>query len=349
MKNTSGARKGRPGAVRQGSKGKQVGSGGQGRQALEGKKPTPKAVDRPYHPAGKRKAAQERLETARGRAGSSAERPIRTARTATDRSAPPRGKKQADDSEIVTGRNSVLEALRARIPATALYLATRLEMDDRVKEVLTLATRRGIPVLEVMRPELDRLTGPDSVHQGLALKVPPYEYAHPTDLLDQAERRGQKPLFVALDGITDPRNLGAIIRSVAAFGGQGVIVPQRRSVGITASAWKTSAGAAARVPVAMAGNLTQTLKAFKERGVFVLGLDGGGDVQLPGLELADQPLVIVVGSEGKGLSRIVTETCDAIVSVPITAAAESLNAGIAASVTLYEISKLRAERRAAKK
>lgn len=348
MKNTSGERKGRPGAVRQGGKGKQVGSGGQGRQALEGKKPTPKAEDRPYHPAGKRKAAQDRLAAAKGRAGSSAERPIRQVRTAPDRTAPPRGRSN-DDTEIVTGRNSVLEALRARIPATTLYLATRLEMDDRVKEVLTLATRRGIPVLEVMRPELDRLTGPDSVHQGLALKVPPYEYAHPTELLDQVERRGQKPLFVALDGITDPRNLGAIIRSVAAFGGQGVIVPQRRSVGLTASAWKTSAGAAARVPVAMAGNLTQTLKAFKDRGVFVVGLDGGGDVQLPGLELADRPLLVVVGSEGKGLSRIVTETCDAIVSVPITAAAESLNAGIATSVALYEISKLRAERRAAKK
>ncbi|RKR75353.1 23S rRNA (guanosine(2251)-2'-O)-methyltransferase RlmB [Frondihabitans australicus] len=346
MKNTSGARKGRPGAVRQGSKGKQVGSGGQGRQALEGKKPTPKAEDRPYHPAGKRKAAQERLEAARGRAGKNAERPIRNPRTAVDRTVPPRTKKAADDSELVTGRNSVLEALRARIPASTLYMAARLEMDDRVKEVLTLATRRGIPVLEVMRPELDRLTGPDSVHQGLALKVPPYDYAHPTDLLDQAERRGQTPLFVALDGITDPRNLGAIIRSVAAFGGQGVIIPQRRSVGMTASAWKTSAGAAARVPVAMASNLTQTLKAFKERGVFVLGLDGGGDVQLPGLELADQPLVLVIGSEGKGLSRLVTETSDAIVSVPITAAAESLNAGIAASVALYEISKLRSERSA---
>jgi 23S rRNA (guanosine2251-2'-O)-methyltransferase len=350
VKNTSGERKGRPGAVRQGGKGKQVGSGGQGRQALEGKKPTPKATDRPYHPAGKRKIAQERLEAARGRSGpSSSNERLRpsTVRTAPDRTAPPRSNKpkSGDDSEIVTGRNSVLEALRARIPASTLYMATRLEMDERVKEVLTLATRRGIPVLEVMRPELDRLTGPDSVHQGLALKVPPYEYAHPIEMLDLSEKRGLKPLFVALDGITDPRNLGAIIRSVAAFGGQGVIVPQRRSVGLTASAWKTSAGAAARVPVAMAGNLTQTLKAFKERGVFVLGLDGGGDVQLPGLELADQPLVIVVGSEGKGLSRIVTETCDAIVSVPITASTESLNAGIAASVTLYEISKLRAERR----
>jgi 23S rRNA (guanosine2251-2'-O)-methyltransferase len=196
-----------------------------------------------------------------------------------------------------------------------------------------------------MRPELDRLSGPDSVHQGLALKVPPYEYAFAPELLDQIISRGQTPLLVALDGVTDPRNLGAIVRSVAAFGGQGVIVPQRRSVGMTASAWKTSAGAAARIPVAMASNLTQTLKDLKSRGVFVLGLDGGGTVSLPGLELAKQPLVLVVGSEGKGLSRLVTETCDAVVSIPIQASTESLNAGIAVSVALYEISKLRAEGR----
>ena len=242
---------------------------------------------------------------------------------------------------MVTGRNSVLEALRAKIPVTALYMAARIEFDDRVKEILSLANKRGVPVLEVMRPELDRLAGFDSVHQGVALKVPPYDYAHPIELLDRIESRGQVPLLVALDGVTDPRNLGAIIRSVAAFGGQGVIVPQRRSVGLTASAWKTSAGAAARVPVAMATNLTQAIKAYQQRGVFVLGLDGGGDTNLHELQLAKEPVLIVVGSEGKGLSRLVTETCDAVVSIPITSAAESLNAGIAASVTLYEIAKLR--------
>ena len=237
----------------------------------------------------------------------------------------------------------MLEALRAAIPASTLYIAARVEMDDRMKEILSIATGRAIPVLEVMRPELDRLAGRDAVHQGVALKVPPYEYAHPGELLDLTLRKGQTPLFVALDGITDPRNLGAIIRSTAAFGGQGVIVPQRRSVGMTAAAWKTSAGAAARTPVAMASNLTATLKEFKKAGVFVLGLDGGGDTSLPGLSFADRPVVIVVGSEGKGLSRLVTETCDAVVSIPISASTESLNAGIAASVTLYEIAKLRAE------
>lgn len=149
-------------------------------------------------------------------------------------------------------------------------------------------------------------------------------------------------MFVALDGVTDPRNLGAIIRSAAAFGGHGIIVPQRRSVGVTAAAWKTSAGAAARLPVAMASNLNQAIKNFKERGVFVIGLDGGGDMTLPQIDIADRPLLIVVGSEGKGLSRLVTENCDAIVSIPIGAATESLNAGIATSITLYEIAMRRA-------
>jgi len=335
----------RAGAVRKGRKGPQVGSGGQGRQALEGRKPTPKAEDRPYHPAGKRKAAAERFEAAGGK-----KKAPGAAGSGGSRAGAPTGSRQArspkssDESEMVTGRNSVLEALRAKIPVTTLYMAARIEFDDRVKEILQIATSRGVPILEVMRPELDRLAGFDSVHQGVALKVPPYDYAHPMELLDTVISRGQVPLLVALDGITDPRNLGAIIRSVAAFGGQGVIVPQRRSVGLTASAWKTSAGAAARTPVAMASNLTQTIKAYKERGVFVLGLDGGGDVSLPKLQLAKEPVLLVVGSEGKGLSRLVTENCDAVVSIPISSSTESLNAGIAASVTLYEISKLRAQK-----
>lgn len=332
---TPGPRHGRPGAVRKKSRGPQVGSGGQGRQALEGKKPTPKAEDRPYHPAGKRKAASDRYEASGGK---------RKPAQGSENTPRQRRPKSSDESEFVTGRNSVLEALRAAIPATTLYIASRIEYDDRVKEVMGIATKRGLPILEVMRPELDRMAGFDSVHQGLALKVPPYEYAHPLELLDRVVSQGKVPLLVALDGVTDPRNLGAIIRSVAAFGGQGVIVPQRRSVGMTAAAWKTSAGAAARTPVAMASNLTQTLKALKERGLFVLGLDGGGDVALPGFSWAKSPLVIVVGSEGKGLSRLVTETCDAVVSIPIAATTESLNAGIAASVTLYEIARGRATR-----
>jgi 23S rRNA (guanosine2251-2'-O)-methyltransferase len=329
----AGSKPGRPGASKGNKKGPTKGTGGKNKRSLEGRGPTPKAEDRAWHPAGKRKAAAERYAAAGGTGRPAGSSGVNRA---------PRAKKD-DDTEVVTGRNSVLEALRAKIPATAFYIAQRVEMDDRVKEMLSIATHREIPVMEVTRPELDRMAGFDGVHQGVALKVPPYEYAHPQDLLEQVIDRGQTPLFVALDGITDPRNLGAIIRSTAAFGGHGVILPQRRSASVNSAAWKTSAGAAARIPVAIAANLTSMLKDFKKQGVFVLGLDGGGDVSLPSLQLADRPVVIVVGSEGKGLSRLVTETCDQIVSIPISASTESLNAGIAASVALYQVSAVRAQ------
>ena len=312
----------RRGAIRKGSskKGMQVGSGGQRRRGLEGKGPTPKAAERPNHKA--YKAAQKTGGTSRpGSRGGNR-----------------RGKAS---SEVIAGRNSVLEALRAHIPVTTMYVAGRIDSDDRVREALKLAADRAIPILETPRGELDRLTD-DAVHQGLALQIPPYEYAHPSDLIDP-EAPGI-PLVVALDGITDPRNLGAIIRSVAAFGGHGVIVPERRSVGMTAAAWKTSAGAAARVPVAMAGNLNRALEEFRKAGFFVIGLDMDGDVELPQLELSTEPLVVVVGSEGKGLSRLVSENCDQIVAVPMSSSVESLNAGIAASVTLYQIATSRAAR-----
>ncbi|MEW1952937.1 23S rRNA (guanosine(2251)-2'-O)-methyltransferase RlmB [Terrabacter sp. NPDC080008] len=313
----------RRGAVRKSSKGATVGSGGQRRRGLEGKGPTPKAADREYHPAHKRAKAAAK------RSGS----PSSGSRGATR----PRSRTKGS-SEIVYGRNSVVEALRAEVPVATMYVATRIDTDDRVRESLKLATERGLAILETPRGELDRLTD-GGVHQGLALQVPPYDYAEPADLIDP-EMPGI-PLVVALDGITDPRNLGAIVRSVAAFGGHGVVVPERRSVGMTASAWKTSAGAAARIPVAKAGNLTRALEEFKKAGFFVLGLDMDGDVELPDLSLATEPLVIVTGSEGKGLSRLVRETCDQIVSIPMSSAVESLNAGLATGVTLYEIARQR--------
>ncbi|MDO5502279.1 MAG: 23S rRNA (guanosine(2251)-2'-O)-methyltransferase RlmB [Actinomycetia bacterium] len=310
----------RRGAIRRSGskKGALVGSGGQRRKGLEGKGPTPKAADRPNHKAYKKAQAAGRRDGGRP--------------------AKPQRRDKAS-SEMVAGRNSVLEALRADVPAATLYIAGRLESDDRVKEALKIAAERAIPVLETPRGELDRLTD-GAVHQGLAIQVPPYDYAHPHDLIDP-EAPGV-PLVVALDGITDPRNLGAIVRSVAAFGGHGVVVPARRSAGMTASAWKTSAGAAARIPVASATNLTTALKDYRKAGFFVIGLDMDGDVELPELALSTEPLVVVVGSEGKGLSRLVRETCDQIVSIPMSSAVESLNAGLAAGVTLYEIARQRA-------
>jgi 23S rRNA (guanosine2251-2'-O)-methyltransferase len=314
----------RRGAIRKGSskKGASVGSGGQRRRGLEGKGPTPKATERPHHKAHRVAKAVAKRDGSARQAGR-----------------PAGGRRSKASSEIVAGRNSVVEALRADIPVTTMYVAGRIDADDRVREALKTATERGIAILETPRGELDRLTD-GAVHQGLALQVPPYEYAHPSDLVDP-EAPGI-PLVVALDGITDPRNLGAIIRSVAAFGGHGVVVPERRSAGMTASAWKTSAGAAARVPVALAPNLTRALEEYRKAGFFILGLDMDGEVELPDLQLATEPLVIVVGSEGKGLSRLVSETCDQIVSIPMSSAVESLNAGIATGVTLYEIARQRA-------
>ena len=325
------ANHGRPGAIRKAKKGPSQGTGGLGRKALEGKGPTPKAEDRPYHKAYKSKQLAERSAAKHG------------GQRSGGRNAPARGKVA---EEVVTGRNSVVEALRAGIPAKALHVAVRIDMDDRVRESLKMAAERGLPVMETHKPELDRMTN-EAVHQGLVLQIPPYEYADPIDLAEetiQAWKKGHianAPLFVALDGITDPRNLGAIIRSASAFSAHGVIVPERRSVGVTASAWKTSAGAAVRVPVARAGNLNNTLKTFKKMGIFVLGLDGDGDVSLPDLALAKEPVCIVVGSEGKGLSRLVGENCDQIVSIPIDSAMESLNASMAVGITLYEVSRQR--------
>jgi 23S rRNA (guanosine2251-2'-O)-methyltransferase len=237
----------------------------------------------------------------------------------------------------------VLEALRAHVPATALHVGPRLDSDERIGQAVMLAADAGIPVVEAGRAELDRITG-GAIHQGLALRIKRYSYADPADLVDSARAAGQQPLIVALDGVTDPRNLGAVARSVAAFGGHGILVPSRRSAGVTAGAWKASAGTLARVRVAQTANLARALTAYQEAGLFVTGLDAGGETDVGDLDLADAPLVLVVGSEGSGLSRLVTQRCDVVARIPITGPAESLNAGIAASIALYAVSQLRARR-----
>jgi 23S rRNA (guanosine2251-2'-O)-methyltransferase len=241
----------------------------------------------------------------------------------------------------VAGRNSVLEALRAHIPVQALYVAERIDADDRVREILRTASSRQVPLLEAPRVEIDRLTG-GAVHQGVALQVPPYSYAHPDDLLAIADATPEAALIAALDGVTDPRNLGAVIRSVAAFGGHGVLVPERRSAGVTAGAWKASAGAAARIPVARATNLTRALQAYGKAGCVVVGLAADGATDLDDLQVAKDPLVLVVGSEGKGLSRLVAEACDFLVRIPMHSETESLNAGVAASIALHAVAAARA-------
>ncbi|HEX7351247.1 23S rRNA (guanosine(2251)-2'-O)-methyltransferase RlmB [Brachybacterium sp.] len=312
----------RRGAVRKGKKGASVGSGGVRRRALEGKGPTPKAEDRPAHKAYKGSGSGSGSGGARrGGAGG-------------------KGMRKHPGSDQVAGRNAVLEALREDVPATQLTVMVRLDSDERVGEIMRLATARGLPIAEAPRTDLDRMTD-HAVHQGVALTIPPYEYAEIEELLDIAADRFEPPLLVALDGITDPRNLGAILRSADAFGAHGVILPERRSVSMTASVWKVAAGAAGRVRVAQVTNLNRALTSLKEKGVFVLGLDAEGDVTTRGLELGTQPAALVVGAEGKGLSRLAREISDQVVSIPMAGRSESLNASVAAAIALYEISGVR--------
>jgi 23S rRNA (guanosine2251-2'-O)-methyltransferase len=329
------------------------GTGGYGRRKLEGRGPTPPAELRPGHPAQRRAAAAARAGSSKSAAGRppSARPAAASGEAAGARSASAgtvRGRSRytskfdrtGGSAEVVAGRNAVLESLRARVPAVALHVGPRLDADDRIAEAIKLAADTGVPVVEAGRSELDRLTG-GAVHQGLALRIRPYAYAHPEDLT--ARVGGSAPLIVALDGITDPRNLGAVARSVAAFGGDGVLIPARRSAGVTAGAWKASAGALARVAVAQAPNLSRALAGYAAAGLFVVGLDGAADDDIAAMALADGPLVLVIGSEGKGLSRLVAQQCDAVVRIPITGA-ESLNAGVAAGIALYQVSRTRTGR-----
>ena len=217
-------------------KGATKGSGGQRRKGLEGKGPTPKAEDRVYHAKHKAKLERERRNS---------------------------GRHQKETAEMVVGRNPVIECLHAKVPATTLYIAAGTRNDKRLSEAVSMCNTRNIPIIEVQRHEMDRMTG-NGMHQGIGLQIPPYKYAAVEDLIANAAENPRPGMFVILDNITDPRNLGAVIRSVAAFGGDGVIIPERRSASVTAVAWRTSAGTAARLPVARAKNITRTVKEFQK-------------------------------------------------------------------------------------
>ncbi|AXE39624.1 23S rRNA (guanosine(2251)-2'-O)-methyltransferase RlmB [Acidipropionibacterium virtanenii] len=297
-------------------KGATAGSGGRVRRGLRGRGPTPKAEDRPYHKAYKDKQHDNRQP----RQGAKAPKGV--------------------GPEWVIGRNAVLEALHAGLPVRASYVAEGAEHDSRLREILSHTADHSMPMLQVSRGELDRLTGGTN-HQGVAIRLPEYEYADIDDLIAAGVESPAAGLIVALDKVTDPRNLGAIIRSTAAFGAQGVLIPSRRSASMTAAAWKTSAGAAARIPVAMAANLNQALTKLKKAGYTVVGLAGEADADITDAPGLDGPLVLVIGSEGEGLARLTRDTCDVLASIPITSTVESLNASVAASIALYEVSRVR--------
>ena len=246
-----------------------------------------------------------------------------------------RGEKRFDRKtsaqDAVAGKNSVVEALRAKIPAKELVVALKTEIDEKISEAIRLAKNQDLPIKELPRRALDDLTG-SSNHQGVALVIKPFNYSEVSKVISNAK----KPMMlIGLDGITDPHNLGAVVRSAAAFGADGVIIPERRNAAMTGSAWKASAGAAARIPISQVTNLVRTIQDAKKAGCFVIGLDAQGDQPLSQMSLATESIFIIVGSEGKGLSRLVRENCDLVISIPMQSSVESLNASVATAIVMH--------------
>ena len=310
----------RRGAVAKKNQPPKMGSGGKHRRALEGRGPTPKAEDRTWHPAYKQKVAKERQ----------AEREAARAKSMTASAV-----KVRPGYELVTGRNPVVEVVKAGNKVSRIYLASD-PSQGKMREVFELLAETGAPFIEVTKRDLDRVSD-GAAHQGIAVEVAEYEYSDLEDLIIDSLQKYKPGLLVALDHITDPHNVGAILRSGAAFGADGLILPERRSAGVGVTAWKVSAGAAARVPAARVTNLVQALRKCKEAGFFIVGLDGNADTTVRNMDLGGSPIVLVTGAEGSGLSRLVRDTCDLIVSIPMTSNVESLNASVATAIALYEI------------
>lgn len=236
------------------------------------------------------------------------------------------------EGALIEGRNAVLELLRSERPVDKLFLASG--QGGRMQDVYALAKSRGIPVQECDRRKLDAMSVTHA-HQGVIAQAAAHEYATLDALFEAAQAAGEAPLFVVCDGIEDPHNLGAIIRSAESAGAHGVIIPKRRAAGLTAVAARASAGALEHIAVHKATNLAQTIDELKERGVWIFGAEADGNVSLYDADFAGAT-ALVIGSEGAGLSRIVREKCDFIVNIPMRGRVNSLNASNAAAVLLYE-------------
>ena len=235
--------------------------------------------------------------------------------------------------DVLIGRNAVTEALRAGRGINKLLLAEG-DKEGAVSEILALAKERGIVTQFVERSKIEAIAG-GLRHQGVLAYAAPVAYADLEDILKAAEEKGEDPFLLLLDELEDPHNLGALLRTADATGVHGVLIPKRRSVPLTATVAKTSAGAIEYVPVARIGNIAQTLKALKDKGFWVAGADMDGTQNYYEADLTG-PLVLVVGSEGKGMGRLTKEACDFIVKMPMTGRINSLNASVAGSILMYE-------------
>ena len=239
----------------------------------------------------------------------------------------------AEADGLIEGRNAVTEALRAGTAIDKIYIA-RGETDATLGHIASTARNKGIVVVEADRRKLDGMSRTKS-HQGVIAVTAVREYASVDDILNAAKEKGEAPLIVVCDELSDPHNLGAVIRTAECAGAHGVIIPKRRSAGLTAIVAKTSAGAVSHLPVARVPNLVALLKELKEQGLWVYGTAAEGTTELYSADLKG-PSVIIIGSEGDGMGRLVREQCDFLVSIPMRGKVNSLNASAAAAIVLYE-------------
>lgn len=316
------------------------------RRALRGKGPTPRAENRPNHKKYRGGEDKKRRDVRSGdsRRDEGKRSEFGRKRVERKRIDSKRGDRKRDfrrepreHHDTIAGRNAVVEALRAGLPAKELIVAIGVDIDERLEESVKLAQKMGLGIREVERRQIENMTGIAN-HQGIALVAKPFQYSSQKEIFARAK---EPALFVAVDGVTDPRNIGAIARSAAAFGADGLLIPERRNAPLTAAAWKSSAGAAARLPIAQVTNLVRSMQDAKEYGCFIVGLDGDADTAVEEIEIADQPIYLMVGSEGRGLSRLVRENCDLLIKIPMSNTVESLNASVAMSIALYAVDRKR--------
>lgn len=235
--------------------------------------------------------------------------------------------------EIIAGKNPVLEALRSTRDINKIWIAEGVKKSG-INELLRLAKERGIIVQFVPKKKIDQLSSEN--HQGIVASVAAYNYAELDDLFKLAEARGEDPFFIILDELEDPHNLGSIMRTADAVGAHGIIIPKRRSVSLTAVVAKASTGAIEYIPTVRVNNLSQTVEELKERGVWIAGTDAKGSIDYRQMD-ATIPLAIIIGSEGRGMSRILKEKCDFLYNLPMIGHVTSLNASVAASLLMYEV------------
>ena len=240
---------------------------------------------------------------------------------------------ETENDGVIEGRNAVVEALRAGVTIDKIFIM-KGETDSVLGHIASTAREKGIVVVDADRRKLDNMSRTHS-HQGVIALCSVREYVSVDDILAIAQERGEAPLIVVCDELSDPHNLGAVIRTADAAGAHGVIIPKRRSAGLTAIVAKTSAGAVSHLPVARVPNLTALLKELKEEGLWVYGTAAEGTTSLYNADLKG-PTVIIIGSEGDGMGRLVREQCDFLVSIPMRGKVNSLNASAAAAVVLYE-------------